>query len=88
MSTIKPISDLRNRFKTISRIVHWQDEPVVITKNGESDMVVMSYGHFRSLKTRLRLYEQLVVAESEDVSGGPTYPLDDVIREVKKSLGH
>lgn len=88
MSTVRPISDLRNKFKAISKLTHKHDEPVFITKNGQSDMVVMSYDHFKQMTTKLELYEKLSVAESEDIPGMPIYSLDDVIRDAKKNLGH
>ncbi len=87
MATVKPISDLRNRFKNISTLVHKMDEPVIITKNGESNMVVMSYDHYKKITTKMELYEKLSVAEAEDTAGAPTYDLDDVIKDVKKRLG-
>lgn len=87
MFAVRPVSDLRNKFKAISKIVHKHGEPVFITKNGQSDMVVMSYEHFRNLELRLQLYEKLAVAEAQDVEGAPTHDLDDVIREVKTRLG-
>ena len=43
MSQIRPVSDLRNIFADISRTVHETREPVILTKNGYGDMVVMSY---------------------------------------------
>ena len=42
MPQIRPVSDLRNKFAEISRIVHEDKEPVFLTKNGYGDMVVMS----------------------------------------------
>jgi hypothetical protein len=39
MPKIRPISDLRNNFTEISRIVHESKEPVFLTKNGYGDMV-------------------------------------------------
>ena len=42
MPQIRPVSDLRNNFAEISRIVHDMGEPVFLTKNGYGDMVVMS----------------------------------------------
>ena len=88
MLTIRPVSDLRNKFKAISKTVHRYEEPVFITKNGQSDMVVMSYDCYKKLETRLKLYEKLSVAETEDTGGTATYSLEEVIAEVKKSLGH
>lgn len=84
MLNVRPISDLRNKFTSISKLTHKHDEPVFITKNGQSDMVVMSDDYFRKLMTRLDLYEKLSVAEAEDVPGMPSYSLEDVIRDAKK----
>jgi len=41
MPKIRPVSDLRNNFADISRIVHETAEPVFLTKNGYDDMVVI-----------------------------------------------
>jgi prevent-host-death family protein len=50
MPQIRPISDLRNRFTEISRIVHEDKEPVFLTKNGYGDMVVMSIEDYEARK--------------------------------------
>ena len=34
MNTIRPVSDLRNNFADISKIVHQSQQPVFLTKNG------------------------------------------------------
>ena len=41
MQTIRPVSDLRNKFAEISSDVHATGRPVFLTKNGTGDMVVM-----------------------------------------------
>ena len=41
MPTIMPIRDLRNTSE-ISELAHKMQEPIFITKNGYSDLVVMS----------------------------------------------
>ena len=41
MLQIRPVSDLRNNFAEISKIVHETAQPVFLTKNGYGDMVVM-----------------------------------------------
>lgn len=41
MPLIMPIKDLRNTTE-ISNIAHKEQEPIFITKNGYSDLVVMS----------------------------------------------
>jgi prevent-host-death family protein len=50
MPQIRPISDLRNKFTEISRIVHEGKEPVFLTKNGYGDMVLMSLDDYRTRK--------------------------------------
>ncbi len=41
MLQIRPVSDLRNKFPDIERIVN-EGEPVYLTKNGYGSMVVLS----------------------------------------------
>ena len=50
MLNIRPVSDLRNKFTEISQIVHEQKEPVILTKNGTGDMVVLSLEAYSVLK--------------------------------------
>ena len=66
MALIRPISDLRNKTPEISRLCHKSGEPVFITRNGESDLVVMSAAAYERDQARLKLYELLGAAE-EDV---------------------
>ncbi len=49
MLNIRPITDLRNNFAEISKTVHEDNHPVILTKNGYGDMVVMSLARYESL---------------------------------------
>lgn len=69
MATIRPVSDLRNKFTEISRLCHESGEPVFITKNGEDDLVVMSMELYEREMARLELYALLGEAE-DDVRRG------------------
>lgn len=69
MTVIKPISDLRNKARELSRLCHQSGEPVFITKNGEGDMVLMSLAAYERLEARLELYRLLDEAEN-DVRAG------------------
>lgn len=51
MPQIRPVSDLRNNFAEISRIVHETQEPVFLTKNGYGDMVVMSIEQYERIQS-------------------------------------
>ena len=69
MPLIRPISDLRNKTPEIAKLCHESGEPVFITKNGVSDLVVMSAAAYERDQARLKLYELLDAAE-EDVRRG------------------
>ncbi len=69
MPSIRPISDLRNKTPEIAKLCHESGEPVFITKNGVSDLVVMSAAAYERDQARLKLYELLDAAE-EDFRGG------------------
>lgn len=71
MPIIRPISDLRNNFSSISESVHSDDEPVFLTKNGVGDMVVMSLEHYEKQLARIDLYQKLNIARDEIRNGAP-----------------
>ena len=60
---IRPISDLRNKFSDISKIVHETNEPVYLTKNGRGDMVVMSLEAYEQNLFESEIFLKLKEAE-------------------------
>ena len=64
VARIRPISDLRNKARDLSRLCHESGEPVYITKNGQGDMVLMSLAAYERLQARLELYRLLDEAEA------------------------
>ncbi len=83
MPTIRPSSDLRNKFNEISELVHEKREPVFITKNGRDDMVVMSTAAFEQGEAKLELMRKLLEAEAEVRSGAPLVPHDAVWEKIR-----
>ena len=65
MPIIRPISDLRNNFSSISEIAHSDNEPVFLTKNGIGDLVVMSLEYYDQQLAKLELYQKLNEAREE-----------------------
>ena len=49
MLTIRPVSDLRNKFPEIEDTVLKSGEPVFLTKNGYGSMVLMSLEQYAQL---------------------------------------
>lgn len=75
MPKIIPIRDLRNTSK-ISEMAHKMQEPIFITKNGYSDLVVMSaelYDRFAQIN---RIDQAIYEAEKEVENGAETVTLD------------
>jgi prevent-host-death family protein len=76
MPLIMPIKDLRNTSE-ISDIAHREQEPIFITKNGYSDLVVMSselYDRFAKIN---RIDQAIYESEKEMQEGGEAVDLDD-----------
>ena len=65
MPNIRPVSDLRNNFSDISRLVHESSEPVFLTKNGFGDMVVMSMEAYEDKNFESEIFLKLKEAEFE-----------------------
>lgn len=49
MIQIRPVSDLRNKFPEIEKLVLSEQQPVYLTKNGYGSMVVLSIEQYSSL---------------------------------------
>lgn len=86
MPIIKPISDLRNKARELSELVHASREPVFITKNGEGDMVLMSLTQYAELQRKLELYGKLAVAEARGADGERGRPLSQVMKTLRKRI--
>jgi prevent-host-death family protein len=87
MPVIKPISDLRNRAKEISRLCHRDDRPVFITRNGEGDLVVMSQAHYDRLQAQLELYRKLDEAEAQARARRATIGHPAMMRRLRSRVG-
>lgn len=86
MPQIRPVSDLRNNFADISRVVHETAEPVFLTKNGYGDMVVMSMEAFERHQFESEVYFKLKEAELEAKTTNKRYSHKEVFDELRKKL--
>ncbi len=86
MRHIRPISDLRNNFAEISKIVHESSEPVFLTKNGYGEMVVMSFEAYERLNFESEVYYKLKEAELEAAENRERFSHKEVFDELRKTL--
>lgn len=87
MNMIRPVSDLRNNFAEISKIVHETSQPVFLTKNGYGDMVVLSMEAFENLQFDSQIYFKLQEAEREAELTEQRYSSKDVLKAMKAAIG-
>lgn len=83
MPTIMPIRDLRNTSE-ISELAHKKQEPIFITKNGYSDLVVMSAELYEKFAQINRIDQAIYEAEKEVEDGAEPISVDGAIEMLNK----
>lgn len=86
MATIRPSSDLRNKYNEISDFCNTNHEPVFITKNGTGDLVVMSNAEYERLCGKAELHRLLNEGIS-DVKAGKSRSAEEVFSDIERKLG-
>jgi prevent-host-death family protein len=86
MLQIRPVSDLRNNFADISKIVHETAQPVFLTKNGYGDMVVMSFEAYEKLQFESEIYFKLKEAEMQARLTNQRFSHKEVFNSLRQTL--
>ena len=85
MPLIMPIKDLRNTTE-ISNIAHKEQEPIFITKNGYSDLVVMSSELYDKFARINRIDQVIFESEQEIANGAEAVDAEIVFAELEKNI--
>ncbi len=85
-NSIRPVSDLRNNFAEISKMVHETSQPVFLTKNGFGDMVVLSIEAYENLQFESEVYLKLQEAEKEAKLTDKRFSSKEVLAELKGAI--
>ncbi len=83
MPLIMPIKDLRNTTE-ISNIAHKEQEPIFITKNGYSDLVVMSSELYDRFARINRIDQAIYESEKVMADGAEAVGAETVFAELEK----
>ncbi|KEQ26845.1 prevent-host-death protein [Paenibacillus sp. A3] len=83
---IKPSTSIRQDYNGFSKFCHEIDEPVVLTRNGEADLVVMSHEAFRRMEARIKLQTKLLVAEKQVAEGAELLDHDQVMANLRRKV--
>ena len=83
MPLIMPIKDLRNTTK-ISYFAHKEQEPIFISKNGYSDLVVMSSEQYDKFARMNRIDQAIFESEQEIDNGAEAVDAEKVFADLEK----
>ena len=83
MPLIMPIKELRNTSE-ISDIAHREQEPIFITKNGYSDLVVMSSELYDKFARINKIDQAIYKSEQEVQNGAEAKDASAVFTELEK----
>lgn len=83
---IRPVSDLRNNFADVSRVVHETGRPVFLTKNGFGDMVVLSMEAYEQLRFDSEIYDKLSEAERQAEATSVRFSMKDVLADMRREI--
>lgn len=83
---IRPSSTIRQDYNGFSKFCHELDEPVILTRNGEADLVVMSHEAYRRMEARIKLQSKLLVSEKQVSEGAKLLEHDQVIDIMRRKI--
>ncbi|MDH6367484.1 MULTISPECIES: prevent-host-death protein [unclassified Breznakia] len=83
MPIIVPIKDLRNTTE-ISNLAHKENQPIFVTKNGYSDLVIMSSELYDKFARINRIDQAIYESEQEITNGAAPVDAKTVFAELDK----
>lgn len=83
---IKPSTAIRHDYNSFSRLCHETQAPVVVTKNGEADLVVMSFEAYQKMMARHRLGWMLAEVDREIAAVKPMRDFEETFAAIKKRI--
>lgn len=83
--TIRPSSDLRNKYPEVSKSLQLHDEAAIITVNGRGDTVSLGYNTYNSLKAKITVLASIVNGQA-DIIEGRTKPVEKTFKDIRTML--
>ena len=85
--TVKPSTAIRADYKKFSELCHQTDDPILITNNGENDLVVMSHEAFCRREASYHLHMKLALADQQMAEGNMA-DHEDVMKRLRERIRH
>lgn len=86
ITNIRPSTSIRHDYNSFSKLCHETQAPVVVTKNGEADLVVMSHEAYQKMIARHRLGQMLSEVDREIAAGEPMRDFEEVFAAIQKRI--
>jgi len=83
--TAKPSSMIRSDYYAFSSMCREMNEPILITRNGESDLVVMNHEVYNDMVDRMRMTIELMEADL-DLNVAPSIPASQVFSGLREMV--
>ena len=86
MPDVKPSTSIRHDYNAFSRHCRESQQPIMITKNGEADLVVMSVEVYQKMIARQKLGQMLSKVDREIAAGTSMKDFDEVFSSIDKRI--
>ena len=86
MPDVKPSTSIRHNYNLFSKHCRESNAPVLLTKNGEADLVVMSVEAYQRMMTQHRLGQMLAKVDREIAAGMPMRDFEDVFSDIEERI--
>ena len=83
---IRPFVEIIQNYDEIADLCRKTSKPVILTNNGQADLVVIDINAFNRREKVLKLREELVLAREDRLNGLPDYPAKEVVRMMREAI--
>lgn len=83
---VKPSTSIRHDYNKFSKQCHEIQSPILITKNGEADLIVMSVEAYQKMVARQRLGQMLSKVDKEIAAGTPMRDFEEVFADIEMRI--
>ena len=86
LTDVKPSTSIRHDYNNFSKLCHETQSPILLTKNGEADLVVMSVSAYKKMLARQRLGQMLGKVDKEIAADIPMRDFEEVFADIEKRI--
>ena len=83
---VKPSTSIRQDYNGFSKRCNETNTPIVITKNGEADLVVMSVAAYQKMLARQQLGQMLSKVDKEIAADTPMRDFEEVFADIEARI--